>query len=345
MQTQWQQFLLTLGAQLDAQGQVTFMNSTDAITALDTTSIICSLDHLGCIRVSGADALTFLQGQFSNDINDLQQSQVQLSAYCNPKGRMLAQFLVIPDAEDFLLLLPRTILEATLKRLRMFVLRSQVTLTDASDENVCLGLAGKTLSAEVDQLLKLPADDYQLSRSDASLVCKLPDTCPRYLLVTNVEQATALWKKLSAQLMTTDQHVWHWLDIQAGLPSIWPQTVEEFVPQMVNLELINAVNFKKGCYPGQEIVARMHYLGKPKRRMYHLVLDQVAPPQPGTDIYVAGGDGQSAGKIVLAEQSQHQTDCLAVIQIDKTEAELRLSSGDGPKLTMAKLPYSLEAAQ
>jgi folate-binding protein YgfZ len=344
MQTQWQQFLLQQGAQLDQQGQVEFPNSTEAITHLDSSGIICTLDYLGCIRAAGEDAQAFLQGQFSNDIAQLQNAHVQISAYCNPKGRMLAQFLVIPDQTDYLLLLPRSILEPTLKRLRMFVLRSKVTLTDVSKEIVCLGLAGNAIAAQLQGSLDLPADEYQLQRADATLTCKLPALQPRYLVVTTFEQATALWQQHASKLFATDQHVWHLLDIQAGLPSIWPQTVEEFVPQMVNLELINGVNFNKGCYPGQEIVARMHYLGKPKRRMYHLTLGQAEPPMPGTDIYLAGGDGQSAGKIVLAESGQQGSECLAVIQNDKADAELRLAAIDGPRLTMARLPYSLESA-
>ncbi len=343
MQTQWQQFLLEQGAQLDEQGQLIFTNLADAIASLDENGSLCSLDHLGCIRASGVEVQAFLQGQLSNDINELQNTRVQLSAYCNPKGRMLAQFMVIPDKADYLLLLPRSILEPTLKRLRMFVLRSQVTLTDASEEIVCLGLAGKSIAPQVQETLPLPGEDYQLSQTDTTLVCKLPAPCPRFLIVTDQAQATSYWQQASAHLLATDQHLWHWLDIQAGLPSIWPQTVEEFVPQMVNLELINGVNFKKGCYPGQEIVARMHYLGKAKRRMYRLSLDQGPCPEPGTDLYTAGGDDQSAGKIVLAEPGPQDCQCLAVIKTDKAETELRLGQQNGPKLTLATLPYPLEA--
>ena len=342
MQTQWQQYLLEQGAQLNSQGQVKFSNTTEAITRLEANGIICSLDFLGCIRATGEDAQTFLQGQFSNDITLLQNENVQISAYCNPKGRMLAQFLIIPDHSDYLLLLPHSILEPTLKRLRMFVMRSKVTLTNASEEFICLGLAGNAITAQAQDTLKLPANEYQLTRTDTTLVCKLPAPQPRYLLVTNLEQAKSHWQRWSLKLLATDQHIWHWLDIQAGLPNIWPQTVEEFVPQMLNLELINGVSFKKGCYTGQEIVARMHYLGKAKRRMRHLALDQAEPPRPGTDVYVAGGDGQSAGKIVLAEASQQGSECLAVIQNDKVGLELRLGTVDGPRLAMAKLPYSLE---
>jgi len=343
MQTQWQQFLLEQDAQLDERGQLGFSNLAESITSLDTTGSICSLDHLGCIRASGADVQVFLQGQLSNDINELQNARIQLSAYCNPKGRMLAQFIVIPDKADYLLLLPRSILEPTLKRLRMFVLRSQVTLTDASDEIVCLGLAGSGVTSQLGDALSMPAEDYQLSQTDTMLVCKLPAPWPRFLIVTTLSPATTLWQQATAHLLATDQHLWHWLDIQAGLPSIWPQTVEEFVPQMVNLELINGVNFKKGCYPGQEIVARMHYLGKAKRRMYRLSLEQGQCPEPGTDLFVASGDAQSAGKIVLAEPGPQDCQCLAVIKTDKVEAELHLGQQDGPKLTLATLPYPLDS--
>ena len=344
MQTQWQQYLLAQGAQLGQHGHVEFPNSAEAISKIESSEIICSLDHLGCIRAAGEDAQAFLQGQLSNDISLLQKQHVQISAYCTPKGRMLAQFLVIPDGNDFLLLLPHSILEPTLKRLRMFVLRSKVTLTDVSEERIYLGLAGDKLGAQLQVELPLPAADYDLVRTDTALISKLPAPHARYLVITNLETAMTLWQTCSQNGIATDQRLWHWLDIQAGLPSIWPQTVEEFVPQMVNLELINGVNFSKGCYPGQEIVARMHYLGKPKRRMYHLALAQAEPPQPGTDIYVADGDGQSAGKIVVAEPGLQGSECLAVLQNDKVNAELRLGTVDGPKLAMAKLPYPLESA-
>jgi len=337
----WQDFLQSQGAQLDAQGRLAFSNTAAAKDALARQGVICSLDHLGCIRAYGQDARTFLQAQLSNDINKLQTSHAQLSAYCNPKGRMLAQFLVLPANDDFLLILPRTTLEAALKRLRMFVLRSQVVLDDVSDDLVCLGLAG---DAFPELPLPLPEHDYDLQSQDGSHVCRLPSPTPRYLHIADASRSETLWSELAKSLLATDQHLWHWLDIQAGLPSIWPQTVEEFVPQMVNLELINGVNFEKGCYPGQEIVARMHYLGKPKRRMYHLTLDQAEPPPPGVDIYVAGSDGQSAGKIVLAEAGQTGSECLAVLRNDIVAADLRLGSVDGPRLGMASLPYALESA-
>lgn len=342
MQSPWQEFLVNQGGRLGDDGYISLSNTLDAIAQLNQSGVIASLDHLGCIRASGDDVQAFLQGQLSNDITLLQNKHVQISAYCNPKGRMLAQFLVIPDHSDYLLLLPRSILEPTLKRLRMFVLRSQVILHDESEKLTCLGLAGINLSQQ--NSLMLPAADYDLSQEGQSLIARLPGPVPRYLMVIPTSTAEEFWQTQSETLLATDQHVWHWLDIQAGQPSIQAQTVEEFVPQMVNLELINGVNFNKGCYPGQEIVARMHYLGKPKRRMHRFSVNQTPPPAPGTDIYVANGNGQSAGKVVLAEMSATGCDCLAVIQNDKQAADLRLGTADGPKLAMVSLPYSLESA-
>lgn len=346
MNTQWQQFLLEQGGALNGEGQLDFANLNDAIHALDKNGVICSLDYLGCIRASGTDAQSFLQAQLSNDINILQGSRTQLSAYCNPKGRMLAQFLVLPDKQDYLLLLPRSILEPTLKRLRMFILRSLVTLTDVSDDVVCLGLAGKDIEqslASSASMPSLPTEEYQISESNEIRLSKLPGTCPRYLCICEQPKAKELWQQTSTQLLPSDQHIWHWLDIQAGLPSLWPQTVEEFVPQMLNLELIDGVNFKKGCYPGQEIVARMHYLGKPKRRMYHLTLKADQAPAPGTDVYETNGDGQSAGKIVLAETGPSETHVLAVVKTDKAKTTLGLGAPDGPTMTMDVLPYTVQA--
>ena len=257
---------------------------------------------------------------------------------------MLAQFFVVPDGECYLLMLPRELLAPTLQRLKMFVLRSQVTLEDASEQRICLGLANVDQQVIAD--LVLPDTDYQLASKDGLLAGKLPAPVSRWLLLVSAQEAPALWTSLGASCQPAGAGVWHWLDIQAGIPSVWPQTREEFVPQMLNLELINGVNFKKGCYPGQEIVARMHYLGKPKRRMYRLRLDGTHNIEPGTDIYAAAGDGQSAGKVVLAQPGPQGTELLAVLQVEKAAtAELRLGSQDGPALTLAELPYPLESAE
>jgi len=346
MATAWQKFLLEQGARLDPHEQIEVGDARETIQALADHDTLASLDHYGVIHVQGDDAKSFIQAQFSNDINLLDDAHAQFSAYCNPKGRMLAQFLVIPYRGSFLLLSAREILPKTLARLRMFVLRSAVTLDDVTEQMVCLGLVGHTLSKTLsDSLPALPKDDFELTQHEQNLFIKIPGPIARYLLITELASAQDLWKAWSDRLRASGASVWHWSDIQAGLPSIWSQTVEEFVPQMMNLELIGGVSFKKGCYPGQEIVARMHYLGKPKRRMFRLHSQRDEPAQPGEDIYLANGDGQSAGKVVLAEPAVGGgSDLLAVLQLAHVSgADLRLGQSGGDALQIQSLPYAIES--
>ena len=346
MPTTWQHFLSEHGGQLDEHQQIQFGEVREAICRLANHNTLASLDHYGVIYASGDDARSFIQAQFSNDVNLLDEQHVQFSAYCNPKGRMLAQFLVIPYREGFLLLLAREILDKTLARLRMFILRSVVTLEDMTDQLVCLGLLGSTLVNTLPaKWSALPHDDYTSISIEQSLFIKIPGPIPRYLVIGELATATAIWQELATNFKISGPGVWHWSDIQAGLPSIWSQTVEEFVPQMVNLELIGGVSFKKGCYPGQEIVARMHYLGKPKRRMFRLHAHTDRPPEPGEDIYLATGDGQSAGKVVIAQPATTGgTDLLAVLQLSHIkDSDLRLANTAGAALQVEQLPYPIES--
>jgi len=342
MNTAWHDFLCANNAKLNDDNLINFDHDprSEINSVLDELALI-SLDQLGIIQVTGEDAQNFLQSQLSNDIALLTSASSQLSAYCNPKGRILAQFLVVPANENYLLILPLNIIEKTLQRLRMFVMRSQVELTDVTDELICFGLIGNHTDS---QELSLPENDYQLTTTQTVLSIKIPAPVDRYLIVAPVDQAILLWDSLKSKHSFCSHHVWQWLDIQAGIPSIVKETVEEFVPQMVNLELIDGVNFKKGCYPGQEIVARMHYLGKAKRRMFKLHSDELHPPLPGTDLYLNEGDGQSAGKIVAAEPAKTEgIDLLAVIRLSHENSDqLRIGSTDGPVVEFSEQPYPLD---
>ncbi len=342
MNTPWQEFQIQQGAKLDDSNQLSFGHDTRTeINSIQTGPVQVTLDHLGVIQVSGEDAQTFLQSQFSNDITLINKTTSQISAYCNPKGRILAQFLVMATNESYLLILPLDIIEKTLQRLRMFVMRSQVVLTDVSNELISFGLIGEQSNS---QELDIPIENYQVTESGNTLTVKLPAPISRYLVISPIEQAKTQWESNKHTHTACSHHVWLWLDIQAGIPNIVKDTMEEFVPQMVNLELIEAVNFKKGCYPGQEIVARMHYLGKPKRRMFKLYSHDTNPPAPGTDLYLNGGDGQSAGKIVLAEPSKTDgIDMLAVIRLSHENSDqLRLGSAEGPVIEFTEQPYPLD---
>jgi folate-binding protein YgfZ len=341
MQNEWQMFLSEQGGKTNEKGHIVFSQSTlDELALVQSNCLLSSLDQLGVIHVTGADAQTFLQGQFSNDINLLDHSSSQISAYCNPKGRMLAQFIVIPGDDGYFLVSHSSVLDKTIMRLRMFVLRSQVTLTDVSQDIVCFGLIGDNISVDLD----LPTDNFALTKTEQIFCSKIPSCPARYLVLAPVDAARDFWLGCSDHCPMVSSHIWNWLDIQAGIPSIQQETVEEFVPQMLNLELVGGVNFKKGCYPGQEIVARMHYLGKPKRRMFKLHAETEQTPLPGENLYIHGGDGQSAGKVVIAEPSiEKGTDLLAVIRLNHADSQdLRLGSEDGPPLVFRPLPYDLE---
>lgn len=310
-------------------------------------NIIADLSHFGLISAEGPDSPDFLQGQFSNDVRLVTNEKCQLNAYCSAKGRILASFRLFFLNDKYYLELPSTLIEQTLKRLRMFVLRSKVSLDDASHSMARMGLAGPDSEQYISDIgLDCPADVDMASLTGSVLVLRTPGITPRFEIHAPVDELVTLWEKLADKTTPVGASAWSLLDIQSGLPVIQIQTVESFVPQMVNLELINGVSFKKGCYPGQEIVARMQYLGKLKKRMYraHIRTDEAI--QPGDALYSGSSDNnQSIGNIVNAQNSPAGGyDVLAVIQITEAEqGEVRLGDKNGSILEINELPYSLSA--
>lgn len=302
------------------------------------------LGHLGVIRVQGDDAATFLHGQLSQDIKTLTPGQARLAALCTAKGRMLASFTVLsPQAGQYWLACSADVLPATLKRLSMFVLRAKAKLDDASAEVALVGLTGPSAlrgqSGLGDSTLAvwsaLPWHDGVLTR--------LPDGRAQ-----GVDVARYLWAGPSAQVpsVLADKPAlalssWQWLEVTSGVASIVSGTVEQFVPQMINFELVGGVNFKKGCYPGQEVVARSQYLGKLKRRA---VLAQVdAPVSAGQEVFTTEDPGQPCGMVVNAAPSP-TSGYAALIETKLAAlsgAGLHLGAPDGPLLRLAELPYAL----
>ena len=306
--------------------------------------IISDLSHYGLIVAEGEEAESFLQNQFSNDVRQVTGTHSQLNAYCSPKGRMLAGFQLFLREGKYCLRMPRSILAPTLKRLRMFILRTQVTLEDGSDRWVRFGIAGADAAQVLQDVIDtIPTDTNATVQAGGVTVIRLPGPTPRFELHADFAAASALWKRLARQATPVGRNSWHWLNIQAGIPDISPETVEAFVPQMVNFSALDAINFKKGCYPGQEVVARMHYLGKLKRRMYLAHTEQEHPPSPGDAVFGAQPDEQSVGKVVLAQHApQGGSDLLVVLQISAAEnSPLHLVQHDGPALLLRDLPYTV----
>jgi len=341
MQREWKAERISAGGKENG-GRITDYGDAEAeVRAAAHQTTTCALTHLAVIRASGADAATFLQSQLSNDLLTLTGAS-QLSAYCTAQGRMIALFRIVPWRGEFLLLLPDELQEMVLKRLRMYVLRAKVTLTLAEDWAV-LGVSGEQ-APEALSRAGLPAPtEPQAALSGESIVLAIPGHTTRYLVLgpweTIKSHAAALG---DAPMIGAD--AWSWLDIMAGLPTIGTATTEAFVPQMANLDLLNGINFRKGCYPGQEIVARTHYLGRLKQRMYRasLASDQ-ALPAAGTSLSAPNLPGQPAGTVVEAQRGPAgEIDLLAVVQISSHDAGL-VSCQDAP-LTFHDLPYPLAAS-
>jgi len=339
----WKTFLLEHGAVYNGGALHHFGNPQAERRVMRDGDVLAELSSWSLLRVSGPDAKGFLNAQLTNELGLVEPTHSQVSAWCTAQGRMLALFRVFRRGDDYCLQLPAALAEETTKRLRMFVLRAKVKIEIVDAELVRLGLVGPN----AESLLRSSAGaipesvDAVVTQGTVTLL-RLPGIHPRFEIVAPPAEATALWEKLCTQAIPVGPSAWSWHDIMAGVPTVLPPTREEFVPQMVNLELIGGVHFKKGCYPGQEIVARMQYLGRLKQRMWRAHVEGDAPA-PGSAIHAPGANGQSVGTVVDAQASPDGgADLLAVIQIAAAEAgELHLGTDNGPRLNILPLPYSL----
>lgn len=285
------------------------------------------LPQWSLLRFSGADAQAFLQGQLTCDVAALQAGSSTYGGYCTPKGRLLATFLLWLSADGYTMMLPAALAEPIRKRLAMYVLRSKVKIEDLTPDLACIGIFGADAAQQIAALAgAMPERLHDVTVSDGVTVIQLPSQ--RYLAILPRAQAG----------MTDGGDAWTGLDIAAGIPIILPATQEEFVPQMVNLDLIGGLSYTKGCYPGQEIVARTHYLGKLKQRMCRASV--AAPAAPGDKLYCAELGEQSGGMIVnSAGGADGRFDVLAVLQTAHARAGWHLGSLQGPALELAALPY------
>jgi len=342
MNTDWQNFLTQRGATIESGVVLNFGDSTAELKAATEKTVLCDLGQFGTLRVSGEDAQTFLQSLLSNDIREVTADRAQYSSLNTAKGRVLAIFLIWRDGSDYLIQLPRVLCEPIRKKLSVYVLRSKVTVSDISEETICLGLAGKdaiTLAAECFE--STPSAPMSVGKHKHAFAIRVSKQ--RLLIVTTPQYAAGMWKCLSMDTADAGAPCWDWLNIRDGIPVILPQTQEQFVAQMVNLDLIGGISFSKGCYPGQEIVARTQYLGKLKRRMYRAHIDGSIEPQPGDELFSADMEGQPSGMIAnVAPTPSGGHDMLAVVQIASHDAfPIHLGSLSGDRLAFQPLPYPL----
>ncbi|SOZ34705.1 YgfZ/GcvT domain-containing protein [Cupriavidus neocaledonicus] len=321
------------------------------LDALQAGGVVCTPAGLGLVRVAGDDAASFLHTQLTNAVEDLAPGTARLAGYCSPKGRLLATFLMWRDADGIVLQLSAEIQAPVQKRLSMFVLRAKAKLSDITATHVILGVAGAGAAGALAAAgLPAPETAFAVAAAEGATVIRLPDSAgqPRWQLVLPAGRADAVRAALSATLTAAAPALWDWLEVQSGLPRIVAATQEQFVPQMINFELVGGVNFRKGCYPGQEVVARSQYRGTLKRRMW-LVQGEGEVPAPAAEIYRPEDPGQPCGMIVNAAPAPDGGwAALAELKIDAAGSALRLGSAGGAAVATATLPYAVplgEAAQ
>ena len=321
-------------------------------SAAANATVICPVRDLGVLWFDGRDAEAFLQGQLSSDVAALAPGASQRSSYNSPSGRMLASLRLWRDPDvasghAYGALLASGLAAPIAKRLGMFVLRSEVAIADATAAHAVLGIAGPRAAETMTGTFgatPVPNGVVTIAGGTARLI-RLPDD--RFLIVAMAEAEGDIRRALGTRLVTGDAALWRWWSIRAGVPLITAVTSDRFVPQMLNWDALDGISFQKGCYPGQEIVARTRYLGRLKERLYAFHLDSPSAPDPGTRVFSPAFGEQPCGTIVNAAPAPDGgIALLAVVQIAAAESGVvSLAAPDGPALRSVALPYSITPAE
>jgi hypothetical protein len=313
-------------------------------TALSSASIVSVLDDYGVLKIDGIDSAKFLQGQLTCNMQDISCSNSALGAHCSNKGRAIATFRLSQVTENgYQFLLPQSILPALQKSLSKYIVFSKAALREASADYLVLGVSGLQAANKIMSVWgDVPAGkNMQLLGEYGAVIC-VADAPVRFVCCIPAECAQSVYERMAVDCIITDSHYWHWLDIVAGMGEVQTETVEEFIPQMLNLQLVGGVSFTKGCYTGQEIVARMQYRGTLKKAMHRIAGHGVAPVA-NAPIF-RGEASQAVGHVVMAENNTVNTwEALAVIAHDALAEPLHLEHGAA--LQISSLPYDVPVGE
>jgi folate-binding protein YgfZ len=315
--------------------------TTDDLISLTSHSIVVSVLSDRCVlAIEGPDSAKFLQGQLTCNMQDISAVQTRRGAHCTHKGRMVADFqlMQLPD-QAYLFLLPTETLSAFHKSLAKYIVFSKAKLRDASDDFLLLGISGPTAKHLIGTLFGgVPSEPDALLHSNSGAVIRITQA-ERFLCLIPAAQAPSVYATLASHpSIITDGHYWNWLNICDGIGDVRQETIEAFTPQMLNMQLINGISFSKGCYTGQEIVARMQYRGTLKKAMQRMAGEGTAPA-PNTPVYSLETE-QAVGHIVIAENiTSSQWQGLVVINSDAYGSALR--SEGGTEIQSLSLPYAI----
>ena len=346
MHPDWQHTLTHYGALISDGCVASFGNAGAELEATLNADMMCDLSHYALLAAQGNDAVTFLQGQLTNDIATVDDSHSQLNAFCNNKGRMISNFRIFRNEGTLFISLPQALAAPTLEKLQHYILRAEVAMGDVSDALLRIGVNGSQAAEKLRALFgALPENSNDVAQFENAILIRCAAE-HRFELYATPETMPAHWQALREVCTPVGAGMWELLDIRNGIPVITAATSEAFVPQMTNLDLLGGVSFTKGCYTGQEIVARMHYLGKLKQRMYRISIDTSIAPAAGDALSAEDAKStQEVGTIISAQRvAENTTEALAVIQNAYAAAgKLKLGAPDGPDVHLLELPYLLES--
>ncbi len=321
MNIDWHTFLTTQGASFLEGHHTSFTEPDDKTPLLEGKSTLTAMSDYGIIQVTGKEPDKFLQGQLTCDVREVTQSQASLFAYCNVKGRVISTgWLHLYDKDQYWLMMPLSMVPLMLKALGKYALLSRIQLTDISDTYPIMGIAGSSFSLPVGPIL--PSNALSVTLWEAGRIIKLPGNIPRYLCINQVDPMITLWNLLQMDLQKMSSKTGHLYDIDAKIAHIYPATTELFTPHMLNYPELGGVSFRKGCYLGQEIIARAHYLGKTKRQLKKIKVSCETQLPPGEALLF--GSEEVGNLIEAIKLTENQYLGLAVIQENALDQKLLL---------------------
>lgn len=347
MNENWKSTLQYAGAVIENDRVMHFGNPERENQIISSGDILADLSHLSMLSISGDDAATFLQGQLTNDIQLLiDESQSQYSGYCNPQGRLIALFHIFKHNNQYQLLMPDDMLATIQKRLQMYVMMSKVTLENNSDAFIRFGYASNHADERLGSLIsELPQNANDVTQHESVTVIRLHGQTPRFMIIAPLSDAEKLWQQLDVHASAVGMDSWNTLDIRAGIPSVSLACSNAFIPQMLNLRELDAINFHKGCYTGQEIVARLQYRGTLKQRMYHATIQNETRLETNTALYT-GEHEQTVGHVVICSPvATHQYEALVVVAVAHENSPLFPDSQKNAKITLTPPPYPFQSVK
>ena len=335
----WQDFLTQQGATITAGLVTSFGETPGNYPTLSAT--LTDLSNLGVLALEGIDSKRFLQGQSTSDTEQLNADTVLPGAFCNAKGRMLSSYHAVEaETDTVLLVMHRPLVDTTINNLGKYAAFFKTSLSNASEDYRLLGISGPDCESVLEQHFDaIPTALNQLCITENYLLLRISPQ--QFLVIVKTAAVVELWQKLAPSFTPTGIDYWQLQSIRAGQACVQAETFEQFVPQMLNLQATGAVNFKKGCYTGQEIVARMQYLGKLKRRTYRVIIEASKPPQVATEIFASANNKLVGSVLLAASADEKSTEMLAVLHEEQADASSFIIDGESVKVSIAELPYSL----